>query len=160
MWLNAPTGWTEEDHNKFMEETQYLQDELDSKEIDPRMPYSKQEGVVKQCLKDAFWDYIKDIAITNAFFFELDFFMRQMKALQDYKWEKEGEKYDEVFDGAISGWNAIKGVIIDYGMEARKKMKADLVKEGKSEDEIKKIMKWRSDKFLSLLRERIKYESR
>lgn len=160
MWLNETGTWSQDDEAKFLTETQYLQDQLDSEEIDPRMPYAKQAEIVRQCLSDAFGGYASDMHLVNRFFFRLDFFMGQVKALQDYKGEKKGEKYDEVFDGAISGGNAVRWNLIDYGMEARKKMKADLAKEGKNEDEIKKIMKWRSDKFLLLLRERIKYEPR
>ncbi|MDD2916344.1 MAG: hypothetical protein PHH70_00670 [Candidatus Gracilibacteria bacterium] len=160
MGLNAPTGWTEDDHNKFMAETQDIQDELDSDVIDSRMPYSKQAATVKQCLVEAFGEYATDIRLVNRFFFELEFFMKRMKDLKEYTGPKEGGAYDEVMEGAISGGNTVKFNLVSYGSKADDRMEEDLRKQGKNEEEVTKLTKARYDRFLSLLRERIQYEQK
>lgn len=158
MWLNENSGWTEDDHIKFITETQYLQDELDSEVIDNRLKYSKQAEIVKQALKEAFGEYANDIKIVNRFFFRLENFMKDLQVFQQYTWKKEGQEYEGVLDKVRMSGNDIKWVLIDYWMDARKKIREDLTKEWKEKPEIDKILKWKSDKFLSLLRERITYE--
>jgi hypothetical protein len=132
---------------------------ITSDRIDGKWAYRSQAETVRQCLKEAFGEYAQDIRITDAFFFELEFFMRRMRELKEYRGPKEWDKYDEVVDGAISGGNAIKWAVIDYGSKADDRMEEDLRKQWKNEAEVASLTKARYDKFLSLLRERIQYEA-
>lgn len=158
MWLNENSGWTEDDHIKFITETQYLQDELDSEVIDNRLKYSKQAEIVKQALKEAFGEYANDIKIVNRFFFRLENFMKDLQIFQQYTWKKEGQEYESILDKVRMSGNDIKWILIDYWMKADNQMEEDLKKQWKTREEIKVIIKARYDKFLSLLRERITYE--
>lgn len=86
MSLNSTTGdYVDEKEDQFLQDTKYLQDELVSEEIDSRMLYSQQAETVKLCLQKSFGKYTNDISLVNAFFIDLDFLMRQLQALRDYK---------------------------------------------------------------------------
>lgn len=155
----GPT-WTDDDDKKWDKITARNQQNLDSETIDPKYPYSQQAEVVRWCLAEAFGEYATDIRLVNSFFFDLEFFMKRMKELKEYTWPKEWKAYDEVMEGAISGGNAVKFTLIDYGSKADDRMEEDLRKQGKNEEEVAKLTKARYDRFLSLLRERIQYEQK
>lgn len=157
--IDGGSNWTIDDDKKWDKLTAHNQDRLNSTEIDKGYPYTKQVETVRQALKEAFGEYAKDIQLVNAFFLELEFFMDQMKAVQDYKGSKESAEYQSVIENGLSGGNAIIFSIIDHWKTVIKKMEAELAQQGKSADEVQKIVKWKFDKFLSLLREKIKYES-
>lgn len=153
-------AWTSDDDKKWDDMTAHLDKELDSEVIDPRMPYAKQAETVRWCLAEAFGEYATDIRLVNRFFFKLDFFMKRMKELKEYAGPKEWGAYDEVMEGAISGGNAVKFNLINYGSKADDRMEEDLRKQGKNEEEVAKLTKARYDRFLSLLREHIQYEQK
>ncbi|MDD2487493.1 MAG: hypothetical protein PHS92_03920 [Candidatus Gracilibacteria bacterium] len=155
----TPT-WSEEDHTKFMKETQYLKDELDSEDIDHRMPYSKQAEVVKNCLKEAFGDDSIKIKIVNRFFFSLKDFMDDLNGFQSFNGNKNSPEYSKLVDRLRMSGNDVKGSLIDYGKNTDDKLKDNLSTQGKEQDEIDKIIKARYDRFLVLLREKIKFESK
>lgn len=150
--------WTAEDDKKWDVMTAHNQKNLDSETIDPKYPYAKQADVIRWALQEAFDEYSKDIRLTNSFLFALDTFMDRMQTVKNYKWPHEGSEYEAVIEGGLTGGNNIIFGVIDYGKPAIDKMKADLVKQWKTPEEITKIVKWKFDKFLTLLRERIAYE--
>jgi hypothetical protein len=73
------------DERDWDEMTSHHDKNLNSTIIDPKYPYSQQAETVRQCLNEAFDEYASDIPLVNSFFLDLDFFMRHLKELQDYK---------------------------------------------------------------------------
>lgn len=150
--------WTSDDDKKWDVMTAHNQENLDSEVIDPRYRYAKQIDTVKQSLKEAFGEYASDIKIVNRFLLRVATFMDRIQKVKNYKWPREGAEYEAVMEGGLTGGNNIMSGIIHHWKPAIDKMKADLVKQWKTPEEITKIVKWKFDKFLSLLRERITYE--
>lgn len=155
----SPEAWTQHDDDEWEKNTAHIDKELDSEQIDVKMPYSKQLPVIRQCLIDAYGEVWKSIKITNRFFLRLKDFIEYTQEVDRFAWERSWPDWKKVRNMAISWGNNIMSVIIHYNKDIDQQMEKDLLAQWKSQEEVDKIMKDRYNAFLKLLRERIQYEA-
>lgn len=132
--------------------------QLNSEVIWENSPYSKQQEIVKNCFKEAFWEYANWIKILDKFFFDLEDYINAYRSLTAFTWDKNSEDYESLDNWFISSWNDIIFYIIQWN-EIYKQIERDLLKEWKTQEEADEIKNAIYDKFLLLLRENIVYET-
>jgi len=140
------------DNIPWMEETRR---ELESTLLSDKYKYSPQIPIIKECFKEAFWDYTQFIRFVNRFMFEIEDLIDSNNSLKWVDKEKEAEKYNKLKTKYDTSRSVLSTYFTEYGREMYDKLEID--NPWKSFEQVMDMgiaMEW---KFFELILQRVQY---